>query len=353
MHHTHFHDDYTEVVKDRADSYNPGPGGTFTNSVLSYSTVGATSLFTTVEDEARWLRNYETGQVGGPKALAQMHQLGVLNDGRKLDYAFALSIDTYHGHRRIGHGGGDAGYRTYTVRFPDQKLGIILFSNAGHFDPLGTAGKIADLFLPGQAAEGEAKTPVAPDESLLSRYVGSYLQPEGAPLRVEREGNKLYLEGGYGRAPLEAVTDSTFTGWNGILKVAFTKPAPGAGATAPSLTLQLTQPVRYTRFEPVQLDRAALPAYTGTFESDELGERYQVLLAGDGLVLRHRKYPDVPLRAVTREQFTCPHWWMSNLRFLRNDRGEVTALEVNEGRVLHLKFGKIRPLPPATGLNTI
>ncbi len=347
MQHTHFHDDYTEVVKDRAYSYNPGPGGTFTNSVLSYSTVGATSLFTTVEDEAKWLRNYETGKVGGPKAIAQMHQLGVLNDGRKLQYAFGLLLDTYKGHRRIGHGGGDAGYRTYTVRFPDQQLGIVLFSNAGHFDAVGTAGKIADLFLPPQAAEGEAKTPVALNESILSRYAGSYIQPEGAPLRVVREDEKLYLEGAFGRAPLETVNDSSFTSWNGLLKLTFARPAPGDNAQSPALTVEMNQPVRYTRYEPVQLGRGALQAYTGTFESDELGERYQVLLKGDELLLRHRKYPDVPLRPVTKEQFSSPHWWMGNLRFLRDNRGQITGLEVNEGRVLHLKFNKIRQLQPA------
>jgi len=345
MKNTHFHDDYTEVVKGRTYSYNPAPGDKFTNSVLSYSTVGATSLFTTVEDEARWLRNYETGQVGGPKALAQMQELGVLNGGKKLEYAFALNIDSYKGHQRIGHGGADAGFRSFAVRFPGEKLGIVLFSNAAHFDAYGTATKIADLFLTDQEETPAAAPARTPDASVLAQYAGSYANPEGPPLRVVVENGQLQMDGGFGRTPLEAVSDSLFTAWNGHLKVAFAR-GSGKGAPSPALTLTTNEPARYTRYQPVKLTARELTAYTGTFESDELDERYQVVLAGDSLLLRHRKYADVPLQAVTREQFSCPHWWVGNILFARGGNGEVTGLEINHGRVLHLRFNKIgQPLP--------
>ena len=346
MKNTHFHDDYTEVVKGRTYSYNPAPDDKFTNSVLSYSTVGATSLFTTVEDEARWLRNYETGQVGGPKALAQMQEFGLLNGGKKLEYAFALNIDSYKGHQRIGHGGADAGFRSYAVRFPGEKLGIVVFSNVGSFDAPGTATKIADLFL--TAREEAPAAPAAarkPGASVLAQYAGSYTNPEGNPLRVVVEDGKLQMDGGFGRTPLEAVSDSSFTAWGGHLKIAF-EPPSGKGAPSPALTLTTNEPARYTRYQPVKLTARELAAYTGTFESDELNERYQVVLAGDSLLLRHRKYADVPLQAVTREQFSCPHWWMGNLLFVRGGNGEVTGLEINHGRVLHLRFNKTgQPLP--------
>ncbi|HMP99518.1 MAG TPA: serine hydrolase domain-containing protein [Cyclobacteriaceae bacterium] len=73
MHNTHFHDNYTEIVKGRANSYTAIDSATFRNSVLSYSTVGATSLFTTIEDEAKWLNNFYTAEVGAEKLMAQMH----------------------------------------------------------------------------------------------------------------------------------------------------------------------------------------------------------------------------------------------------------------------------------------
>ena len=148
MNNTHFHDDYREIVKNRAYSYSPKRGGGYQNAVLSYSIVGATSLFTTVEDEIKWLRNYETGQVGGKALIERMYETGVLNDGKKLKYAFAISIDDYKGWKYIGHGGGDAGFRTYACRFPEQELGIVVFSNLGTVNPTQLSFQVADAFLP-------------------------------------------------------------------------------------------------------------------------------------------------------------------------------------------------------------
>jgi hypothetical protein len=46
---TLFYDDHEKIVANRAYSYHPDNAG-FKKSVLSYANVGATSLFTTVED---------------------------------------------------------------------------------------------------------------------------------------------------------------------------------------------------------------------------------------------------------------------------------------------------------------
>jgi len=56
MNDSHFNDNYEELVPGRAYSYS-GSGTSYKNSVLSYSTYGATSLLTTVLDEAKWLNN--------------------------------------------------------------------------------------------------------------------------------------------------------------------------------------------------------------------------------------------------------------------------------------------------------
>src|ERR1044072_428042 len=50
MNGTHFHDDYTEIVKNRSYSYERVDSTHFTNDILSYSNAGATSLFTNIDD---------------------------------------------------------------------------------------------------------------------------------------------------------------------------------------------------------------------------------------------------------------------------------------------------------------
>ena len=78
---THFHDDNAEIVHGRAYSYSQSPTGKFQHFPLQYSNVGATSLFTTVEDMSLWDRNFDSPIVGDETLLAEMHKGGVLNDG--------------------------------------------------------------------------------------------------------------------------------------------------------------------------------------------------------------------------------------------------------------------------------
>src|SRR5205823_14592508 len=50
MRNTHFHDDYTEIVKNRSYSQNRKDNLHYENSILSYSNAGATSLFTNISE---------------------------------------------------------------------------------------------------------------------------------------------------------------------------------------------------------------------------------------------------------------------------------------------------------------
>ena len=49
----------------------------------------------------------------------------------------------------------------------------------------------------------------------------------------------------------------------------------------------------------------------------------------------------MPLRFEGPDHLLSNWWWMSKLHVLR-DGGKVTGFEVNDGRVLHLKFNKIQ-----------
>jgi hypothetical protein len=76
---TQIYDDHERLVPGRAYSYRYSEDG-LSKAVLSYANSGATSLFTTAEDLARWLLNFRTGQVGGQEAIDLLQVPGVLND---------------------------------------------------------------------------------------------------------------------------------------------------------------------------------------------------------------------------------------------------------------------------------
>jgi len=147
MKHTHFHDDHTFVVPGRAYSYSATPDGGFKNAVLSYANVGATSLFTTVEDLALWDREFYEGRVVGMDVIEQMHEEGILTSGKPTGYALGLSLKTYRGLKVVEHSGGDAGFRSHLVRCPEQCLSVALLCNLGNMSPSTLTYRVADLYL--------------------------------------------------------------------------------------------------------------------------------------------------------------------------------------------------------------
>ncbi len=161
MNNTHFHDDHEMLVPNRAYSYYPRAEASlgFRKAVLSYANVGATSLFTTVEDLAKWSNNFDTAHVGGPSVIKTMLESGGLNDdGQEWSnpaYAFGLYLDEYRGLTAIAHSGGDAGFRSFLVRFPEQHFAVVILSNFANFEPFDVSFVVAELYLEAEMIAAE------------------------------------------------------------------------------------------------------------------------------------------------------------------------------------------------------
>jgi CubicO group peptidase (beta-lactamase class C family) len=238
---THMHDDHERVVPGRAYSYRGGIEEGWQNAVLSYANAGATSLFTTAGDLARWLRNFETAELGGADAVAQMRERGVLAGGDTIPYAFAIVRGEHRGRTTWSHGGADAGFRSMVLHFPAERLGVVVLSNAAAFNPGAAAAAVADIFLgesgapsppappasaPARSASGER--PAAPrlDAARLAGYAGDYFSPElEAVYRVTVVGDSLVARHiRHGDIRLEPAEADVFTGDRWFFRrVAFTR----------------------------------------------------------------------------------------------------------------------------------
>ena len=164
MNNTHFHDDYEEIEKNRAYSYQRKGLSGFSNSVLSYSNSGATSLFTNISDLSKWVMNFYKPVAGDLQDIQQLTQKGKLNNGRELNYALGIIVDQYKGWIQYSHGGSDAGYRTYLLVFPELKTGIIQFSNVSDFD-LNKVFNIADMLIRDTVRSKTNTQKIVPDSS--------------------------------------------------------------------------------------------------------------------------------------------------------------------------------------------
>ncbi len=344
MTNTHFHDDHEMIVKNRAYSYGPSDEGGFKKSVLSYANVGATSLFTTVEDLAKWAHNFEDPRVGGKAVIEQMYEVGVLNNGEKLEYAFGLMIQERKGLRTVSHSGGDAGFRSHIVMFPDQKLSVSVLSNLGSFNPGGTALQVADIYLADRIdaddQEKKDRVQVKVDPAIYDRYEGTYSLDTGMVIKITRKKDKLMGEA-VGQAKFELFPESETKFFVKIADAQITF-HPEKEGKVQRFTLHMGgQDEEGKRVESTELTSAQLAEYPGEYYSEELGTTYVLVAEGKKLVAQHRRHGDNELIPSDPDQFSGGQWWLSKLRFTRGEDKKITGFHLTGSRVRNLRFDKV------------
>jgi CubicO group peptidase (beta-lactamase class C family) len=344
MTNTHFHDDHEMIVKNRAYSYASAGNGGFKKRVLSFANVGATSLFTTVEDLAKWIQNFHDGRVGGMDVIKQMHQRGVLNNGKELDYAFGLGIGKYRGLNTVGHGGADAGYRSFITWFPDQKLGMTVLSNLGSMNPGGMAFQVADVYLMDQLTPQkkeseeaeESKTDVDPE--LYDDYVGVY-QVSGVTITITKENNRLMGEAtGVPKTELVPESETTFLAKGANVRLTFQRDENGK--VTQLIVNQDGQDIPAKRIESVPPTLDQFGEYVGHYYSDEIGATYTIAIQDDQLIAQHRRHKDTSLKPTAADQFSGNNWWFSKVDFERDADRKVTGFRLTGGRVRNLRFDR-------------
>ena len=345
MNNTIFYEDHEKIVKGRSYSFHD-ENGELKKSVLSYANAGATSLFTTAEDLTKWSNNFYTMKVGNAKVMKQMEERARLNSGDTLSYAFGQDISEYRGVRVIAHSGGDAGYRTFLMRFPEQQYTIVVLSNMGSFNPMSLANKIADIYLKDHLKENPKKqeeklTAGAHNvsEQLMKLYEGQYRLNNDMIVTVKLDNGKLTAQAtGQPQLPLKASSDTSFVVEGFDIGLTFHKPG---NTSASHFTLHQggrnTIAPRMKPFDPKSLD---LKAFVGKYYSPELQTSYTLSLKGDTLIANHIRHEPVKIVATGPDTFSGDAWFMSKLDFTRNEKSEIVGFKVSSGRVRNVRFEK-------------
>jgi hypothetical protein len=103
-------------------------------------------MFSSIEDLAKWDRNFYTGSVGGMDGVALLQKPTRLNGTDSIPYALGLTIGTLRGLRTLSHSGAYGGYRATYLRFPDQRVGVITLCNLANA-PLNIAQQVGTVIL--------------------------------------------------------------------------------------------------------------------------------------------------------------------------------------------------------------
>ena len=342
MEHTHIHEHYGDLVRNRAYSYDRKPDGTYIYVASSYSTVGPSGIFTTVGDLARWDENFYSGRIGGKDLLAQMQQKGRLNNGKDIDYASALEIGQYRGLQTVYHNGGDAGYRAEILRLPEAHFSVITLCNATD-TPL-PSRKVSEILLSSRMQPVPPKsepTQVKIDPALLDAYVGDYQLPR-LVLRITREGDQLMAQalGSEEKVPIFPSSQTNFFAKAFPAEVIFDRPA--GTDKAQSLTLRRESDRYGGRITVVQPTPKQLAAYSGTYYSDELDTTYTVSVQDSKL---HMRLPreEGPVVAGSKDVFYGDFFGRVEVQFHCGSARSCDAFQISGGSgwVQNLRFRRI------------
>ena len=295
-------DDHTKVIAGKAASYAPmRGGGGFRNVLANWEQTGDGAVQTTVGDLAKWDANFYSGKVGGAALVRELETTGVLNDGATIDYALGLTVDRYRGLRRVAHGGSWAGFRSHTLRFPEQRLSALVLCNRVDGDPGTLAAKVADVYL--EKVMTPAPTAAAAKPTMTAESVaGTYFSRTTMTVRrfIAKDGT-LYAGSETGQL-VEPVGGNVYRA--------------GAGAQLRfennSLVVVPTSG-KSDRFERVtEPPASAFTKVAGNYWSEELGLAVTIV-ATDGKLTWHApedslalRFADVALRPVTENVLAAP-----------------------------------------------
>jgi hypothetical protein len=348
MKNSHFHDDYRMLIKNRASGYFLAEKGKYRNFISTFDCVGSGGLFTSVEDLYLWDQNFYHCKVGGKDLIDLMHTKGKLNNGKELDYAFALGISKYKGLRTVSHGGALGGYRSALVRFPEQNFSVICLSNLSSFNPSRIAQQIAGIYLADQFTEGKAKPEAKPVEKVkfiklpkkkLQEKAGAYINPkDGTVIRLDLRGNTLILELSGKRFTLAAVNQTDFQVSRAPVEMVlkFEKQKKGKQMLM-HIYRDREKSETYEFFKPVKPTAEQLKKYAGDYYSDELQVTFRLILKEGKLRFVHKNAPESSLQPTLKDKFVVRGYRIS---FIRDKEKNLTRFTLDAGRVKNLRFDK-------------
>jgi len=312
------------------------------------ATMGPGGVYTTIDDLAKWIGNFKSGEVGGTDVIAEMMTPQIETPGTDRFYALGLVVDKQRGLSRISHGGADTAHRAELIYFPEIDAGVVAMSNNGSFDS-SMAREVAAAFfaadmepeeLPETVAETTDTADTTPtpdiDAAVFEKFVGQYEFNDypGVVIIVSLDEDNVFVQSPGGDKQPASPLSPTSLSLSADQSLEFNVDDNGV---VESLTIRGGNELTATKLE--DWAPADLATYAGRYFSKELDTVYTVELEDDGLVLRHRRLEDVEMTPKVTDTFN-GSGAISEIKFVRNENGELTGLMASNVRTLNVWFKK-------------
>ncbi len=213
MNNTHFHDDWSKIVKFRATGYSvENEEDCHIYDMMCTGLVGDEGIFTNINDWFLWDQNFYRNRLTKRRQILtrKMLEPGHLDTGEEVPYASGLHFKRNRGYNAYYHEGEFLGFKSYQVLYPELQFSVICMANYEQFDPADIVTKAERMILEDYLGEEPSKKKeeiseedepsiVCHDETWseeeIQDYLGEYHSDElETTYIVNLEENKLVLK---------------------------------------------------------------------------------------------------------------------------------------------------------------
>lgn len=345
MSHTVVRNGPYQIVENRSHGYTYAEDGGYQEVTDLGGGAGAGGIHSTMGDLKKWIENLLDPQVGTEGMIQEMTTSFKLNSGTETGYGLGLFVGEYKGLKRFEHSGADVAHRSMLMVFPEINGAVVTQSNFSNFDG-SIANKVADIYFSGHLQEEENEEVANEDmaafeydpekfDPLAGRYELSIMP--GFILKFDREGDRIYTQAtNQPEVNLTATSDSTFSLVGVNASITFHRNEDGS---ADSLTLHQNgnHLAKKIEFEP-SIDE--LKTYVGRYFSEEIDTIYDIIMDDSTLAMKTFLIEDnMPLSPTTEDKFSAG-FPISEVIFIRDEAGNITAFEASNGRTRGVFFEK-------------
>ncbi len=345
---THFHDDFTEIVKDRAIGYSPKDENGYKIDMSIFDVVGDGCVYTTVEDLYLWDQNYYHNTIGGygDELIEEITMTGHLNNGDLLDYAFGLVVKEYKGLRMVLHGGAWAGYRSDMIRLPEKRFSVICLANLRTVNATGLAKKVADLYLADEFIEHRDKKgghdevqPIELPSMEIESVVGFYRNLKtGTIWELSYVDEKLFAEVFGMRFQLVPTSPFIFRAIGIPFDVSIEyDPQSVNDPIQMQVSVEESDPEHLRRIETEEISVDGLREYEGKYYCEELDVNYKLSIEDDKLLVVRKGAPEETIKPIRKDLFKGSRF---SLQFIRDEEMMIVGFELGADRVKKLRFAR-------------
>lgn len=340
MPNTQFCTNYMQVIPFQALPYNDWGDGSWQQYPMMTNLYADGFLYTTLKDQLVFEQAIQKATAQA-NSLLSMSQKPIPNT-RIQNYGYGLEISPINGYPAVHHSGSTGSYNAQSLRFPSEKLSIIVLSNNGNLWSGSIAREVATQILGRKKEELAFATRPAEVQaaSTPSDLVGQYRSTDNNIIRIQFKEAHLYWQMDNNNPRKLIQEEGNLYHWDidEDWKIAFNN-RPDSTSTMVLYT-KSEQPEVLKKLPPFTPSDAYLQACVGKYFSAELDLAFTVKMSPErGLILkRDGGKNEIKIEVVQKGELLASDYKM---RLETGANGRVMAVLLTYNRVRGLRFEKV------------